>query len=81
MGHNEWHGAIKSHRGVQVILVNIHVVEPVWVSITEGKGINAGLMLLTFFFLQQPFHKYNIRLADTHSVVFSLAESACSGMP
>lgn len=54
VGHDEWHRSIKGHRGVQVILVNIHVVEPVWVSITEGKRtlwINAGLLLLTFFFL------------------------------
>lgn len=54
VGQEEWDRPIKAHRGIQVVLVNIHVVEPIWIPIPETgeqtlslSHLNAGKHILT----------------------------------
>lgn len=37
VGHDQRHGAIKSHGVVKLVLVNVHVVQAIGVTISEGE--------------------------------------------
>lgn len=43
VGHYDWYRAIQSHWGIQLILVNIHVVEPIGITITAREERTLGL--------------------------------------
>lgn len=49
VGHDQRHRAIKGHGVVKLVLVNVHVVQAVGVTITEGETIWASVQVQVFY--------------------------------